>query len=303
MRLEKEKAEREKEKAEKEREGLEKDKGKLEKEREKWEKEREKLDKARDKAEKEAARAAAEKERELDDLRDKLKGLMGGADSESLARLCKIRELESERQEVEEKLRKALAELEEAREQQVVAERHAEAVEASGAERRAELERDVAEARARVEELEHALRVANGEIEAAGELPTDVKGKLKDLERLLKKNEVQASVHRLQMLLRMAEITKLEEHIKCSRRADAIKEEKLGLLTYNLASAESQISLDSEEASAKRQTVREERMGALNKKQKAEEDKMKTNEESYSTQSKRLKEKLRELETNLATFK
>jgi hypothetical protein len=103
-------------------------------------------------------------------------------------------------------------------------------------------------------------------------------------------------VHKLQMLLRMAEITKLEEHIKCTRRADAIKEEKVGLLTYNLASAESQIDLASEEASKKRQQVREERMAVLNKKQKQEEDKMKTNEESYSTQSKRLKEKLKELE-------
>lgn len=38
-------------------------------------------------------------------------------------------------------------------------------------------------------------------------------------------------MHRLQMLLRMAEVTKLEEHIKCQRRADNVKEEKIGLLT------------------------------------------------------------------------
>ena len=40
-------------------------------------------------------------------------------------------------------------------------------------------------------------------------------------------------------------------------------------------------------------------MGVLNKKQKGEEDKMRTNEDSYNTQSKRLKEKLRELEAQL----
>ena len=52
-----------------------------------------------------------------------------------------------------------------------------------------------------------------------------------ELEHLRKKLETQTSMHRLQMLLRMAEVTKLEEHIKCQRRADNIKEEKIGLLT------------------------------------------------------------------------
>jgi len=47
------------------------------------------------------------------------------------------------------------------------------------------------------------------------------------------------------------------------------------------------------------QAVREERMGVLNKKQKLEEDKMRTNEDSFNTQSKRLKEKLRDLEALL----
>jgi hypothetical protein len=55
------------------------------------------------------------------------------------------------------------------------------------------------------------------------------------------------------MLLRMAEITKLEEHIKCTRRSDSVKEEKMGLLTYNLASAESQIAQENAEAGQKRQ--------------------------------------------------
>jgi microcompartment protein CcmK/EutM len=59
------------------------------------------------------------------------------------------------------------------------------------------------------------------------------------------------------MLLRMAEITKLEEHIKCTRRSDSVKEEKMGLLTYNLASAESQIALDNIDAGQKRQVCRQ----------------------------------------------
>mmetsp|Transcript_25050 Transcript_25050/g.58042 ORF Transcript_25050/g.58042 Transcript_25050/m.58042 type:complete len:161 (+) Transcript_25050:177-659(+) len=118
-----------------------------------------------------------------------------------------------------------------------------------------------------------------------------------ELDALKKRLETQTSVHRLQMLLRMAEVTKLEEHIKCQRRADNVKEEKIGLLTYNLASAESQIGTgETEEAAKKRQDVRVERMGALNKRQKTEEDKMRTNEESYNTQSKKLKEKLAERE-------
>jgi hypothetical protein len=62
-------------------------------------------------------------------------------------------------------------------------------------------------------------------------------------------------IHKLQMLMRMAEITKLEEYVKCSRRYDAVREEKLGLLTYNLASAESNMAPESEEASRKRLTV------------------------------------------------
>ncbi len=37
-----------------------------------------------------------------------------------------------------------------------------------------------------------------------------------------------------QMLLRMAEITKLEDHIKCQRRVDSVKEEKIGLLTVRV---------------------------------------------------------------------
>ena len=53
----------------------------------------------------------------------------------------------------------------------------------------------------------------------------------------------------------MAEITKLEEHIKCTRRSDSVKEEKMGLLTYNLASAESQIAQDNVEAGQKRQVL------------------------------------------------
>lgn len=44
-------------------------------------------------------------------------------------------------------------------------------------------------------------------------------------------------------------------------------------------------------------------MQALNKRQKTEEDKMKTNEDSYNTQSKRLKEKLQEMETGLKKLK
>ena len=58
------------------------------------------------------------------------------------------------------------------------------------------------------------------------------------------------------MLMRMAEITKLEEYVKCSRRYDAVREEKLGLLTYNLASAESNMAPESEEATRKRLSVR-----------------------------------------------
>jgi hypothetical protein len=51
---------------------------------------------------------------------------------------------------------------------------------------------------------------------------------LSELELLQKKQALQAQVHKLQMLLRMAEITKLEEHIKCTRRSDSVKEEKMG---------------------------------------------------------------------------
>jgi len=57
--------------------------------------------------------------------------------------------------------------------------------------------------------------------------------------------------------------------------------------------------IQAEDAADKRRAVREERMGVLNKKQKLEEDKMRTNEDSFNTQSKRLKEKLRDLEALL----
>jgi hypothetical protein len=70
----------------------------------------------------------------------------------------------------------------------------------------------------------------------------------------------------------------------------------MNLVQYNLASAESQISGESDEATKKRADVRGERMAALNKRQKTEEDKMRTNEESYNQQSKKLKEKLVERE-------
>jgi hypothetical protein len=63
-------------------------------------------------------------------------------------------------------------------------------------------------------------------------------------------------IHKLQMLMRMAEITKLEEYVKCSRRYDAVREEKLGLLTYNLASAESNMAPETDEATRKRLAVR-----------------------------------------------
>ncbi len=64
-----------------------------------------------------------------------------------------------------------------------------------------------------------------------------------------------SQIHKLQMLMRMAEITKLEEYVKCSRRYDAVREEKLGLLTYNLASAESNAAPESDEATRKRLAV------------------------------------------------
>jgi hypothetical protein len=41
-------------------------------------------------------------------------------------------------------------------------------------------------------------------------------------------NALSQQIHKLQMLLRMAEITKLEEHIKCTRRSDSVKDEKMG---------------------------------------------------------------------------
>ena len=51
-----------------------------------------------------------------------------------------------------------------------------------------------------------------------------------------------AQMHKLQMLMRMAAITKLREYANCSGRYDAVREEKLGLLTYKLlASAESNL--------------------------------------------------------------
>lgn len=49
-----------------------------------------------------------------------------------------------------------------------------------------------------------------------------------EVDKLQKQQALQAQVHKLQMLLRMAEITKLEEHIKCTRRSDSVKEEKMG---------------------------------------------------------------------------
>mmetsp|Transcript_17680 Transcript_17680/g.37299 ORF Transcript_17680/g.37299 Transcript_17680/m.37299 type:complete len:109 (-) Transcript_17680:56-382(-) len=100
----------------------------------------------------------------------------------------------------------------------------------------------------------------------------------------------------------MAEITKREEYVKSPRRYDAVREEKLGLLTYNLASAESNMAPESDEATRKRLTVREERMTALLKKQKLEEEKMRTNDESFTSQTKRLKEKLVELEAAFAAL-
>ena len=67
---------------------------------------------------------------------------------------------------------------------------------------------------------------------------------------------LRGQIHKLQMLMRMAEITKLEEYVKCSRRYDAVREEKLGLLTYNLASAESNMAPESDEATRKRLMAR-----------------------------------------------
>lgn len=219
---------------------------------------------------------------ELDRLREDSK--------QSLAHLCRIRELEQE-----------------VREQGVLA---AEARMALDAARKystemgdkvRDLERAAEKDAAVQARLEKELKQLQDELlrlkaDHQGQSKEDEKRKQGEAEEKAQRTALHLQVHKLQMLLRMAEITKLEEHIKCSRRADAFKEEKVGLLTYNLASAESQIDLANTAASQKRQQVREERLAVLNKKQKLEEDKMKTNEESYSTQSTRLKEKLRELE-------
>ena len=223
------------------------------------------------------------------------------ADSEALARLCRVRELEAEALAAAQKLAQVEAERDSAQSSCSIFEKQLSAVKkASEAEAllRSKLKAECDEARTRAVGLERELEELRKRPVAAGVDP-DMQGKLEELANLKSRAAIQAQVHKLQMLLRMAEITKLEEHIKCSRRSDSVKEEKLGLLTYNLASAESQIAQENAEAGQKRQAVREERMGVLNKKQKGEEDKMRTNEDSYNTQSKRLKEKLRELEAQL----
>jgi len=222
-----------------------------------------------------AEESLSKAEASMVDMKKKL-ALLEASDSESLARLCRIRELEAE-------LR----------------------TERSLQEEKASL---LNQSKETCQELEEKLRRAQQELDDArakaknAGIPADVKAKMEELESLKEKNTLQLQIHKIQMLLRMAEITKLEEYIKCSRKCDAIKEEKLGLLTYNLASAESQISGESEEATKKRHAVREERMGVLNKKQKAEEEKIKVNEESFNTQSVRLKEKLKLLDSQLKSM-
>ena len=223
------------------------------------------------------------------------------ADSEALARLCRVRELEAEALAAASKLAQVEAERDSAQSSCSLFEKQLSAVKKAAeaeAQLRSKLKAECDEASTRAMGLERELEELRKRPTAAAVDP-DVQGKLEELDNLKSRAAIQAQVHKLQMLLRMAEITKLEEHIKCSRRSDSVKEEKLGLLTYNLASAESQIAQENAEAGQKRQAVREERMGVLNKKQKGEEDKMRTNEDSYNTQSKRLKEKLRELEAQL----
>mmetsp|Transcript_8842 Transcript_8842/g.20244 ORF Transcript_8842/g.20244 Transcript_8842/m.20244 type:complete len:826 (+) Transcript_8842:70-2547(+) len=111
--------------------------------------------------------------------------------------------------------------------------------------------------------------------------------------------ELKAQISRLQTLLRMAEITKLEEMLKATKRVEAVREELIGLLNYNLSAAEGQNLKSNSEAVQKQVRTREERLEALHKKAKVEEERIKQCEATYQQQTKRLKEKLAVLEDQL----
>jgi len=238
-----------------------------------------------------------ESETRMEELRKRVAELEKAA-REALARLCKIGELEAQLRSQEKLVISAETQRDSAQSSCRIFEKQIAALLEAAKSEKTKLEKDVHNGLDRESRLEAALAELRSRAAVAA-IPSEVHNQVDQVGRLEKKAALQAQVHKLQMLLRMAEITKLEEHIKCTRRSDSVKEEKMGLLTYNLASAESQIAQDNVEAGQKRQAVREERMGVLNKKQKLEEDKMRTNEDSFNTQSKRLKEKLRDLEALL----
>jgi len=79
----------------------------------------------------------------------------------------------------------------------------------------------------------------------------------------------------------MAEITKLEEMLKATKRVEAVREELIGLLNYNLSAAEGQNLRSNSEAVSKQVRTREERLEALHKKAKVEEERIRQAEATY----------------------
>ncbi len=96
-----------------------------------------------------------------------------------------------------------------------------------------------------------------------------------------------------------AEVSKLEDMLKAVKRVEAVREEVIALLVYNISASEGQDLRSNVEAAEMQKRVRTERMESMKKKVKAEEGKMKQAAETFATTAARLKSKISELEAAL----
>jgi hypothetical protein len=97
----------------------------------------------------------------------------------------------------------------------------------------------------------------------------------------------------------IAEVSKLEDMLKAVKRVEAVREEVIALLVYNISASEGQDLRSNAEAAEMQKRVRTERMESMKKKVKAEEGKMKQAAETFATTAARLKSKISELEAAL----
>ena len=96
-----------------------------------------------------------------------------------------------------------------------------------------------------------------------------------------------------------SEVSKLEDMLKAVKRVEAVREEVIALLVYNISASEGQDLRSNVEAAEMQKRVRTERMESMKKKVKAEEGKMKQAAETFATTAARLKSKISELEAAL----